>query len=150
VFAIFYDANHDEFILSPNGSLAFFSRIRCSPRGQQGPGGIERRSVPQDLRLRDERRMAFQAHMQADIWIFNFHANSISQRISRYKRAYARRARVSNWTGGKQVGNVKFLTARASIVCLTLQQDEDIRKSEWKECKYGPYIKLAGRCLEDI
>jgi hypothetical protein len=66
--------------------------------------------------------------MQADQWIFNFHANSISQRIFGYERAQSQRARMSNWIGGKQVGDVKYLTAWASIVCLTLQPDKDIRK----------------------
>jgi hypothetical protein len=53
VFAIFNDANHDHFILSPRRALAAIKRIPCSPRGELSPGGIERRSVPLDLVLGD-------------------------------------------------------------------------------------------------
>jgi hypothetical protein len=57
VFAVFNNTNHDHFILSPRGAKAFIKRIRCSPRGELSPGGIERRSVPLDLVLGDGRHM---------------------------------------------------------------------------------------------
>jgi hypothetical protein len=58
VFAVFNNTNHDHFILSPRGAKAFIKRIRCSPRGELSPGGIERRSVPLDLVLGDGSHMA--------------------------------------------------------------------------------------------
>jgi hypothetical protein len=53
VFAVFYNTDHDYGVLSPLGALAAIKRIRCSPRGELSPGGIERRSVPQDIIHRD-------------------------------------------------------------------------------------------------